>query len=117
MAGALDLDLIPPWVAFPQMDPVELSTDQGLLGAWSTQVWWPFWTVLSEAEREIYLDHWKASDEWRQWLHFSFDVDPDFDAEADLAESEAWLKERAAERDRARPGFFRALRDFLKKRF
>lgn len=85
----------PPWVAFRQLQVEELASHlkQGTAEPWFDQKWRPFWASLSSSERRQYLDHWQATPEWREALRFFFEETPDFDAEADLAESEKHLEE------------------------
>lgn len=84
----------PPWVVFPEIQPDELARhlEQGAAEVWFDEVWRPFWRRLSEGERAEYLTHWQASDDWREAIRFHFDA-PDFDLEADAAESAAYLEQ------------------------
>jgi|SRR3954447_12692320 hypothetical protein len=85
----------PPWIAFPRLDPDELSRHlkQGVAEPWFDQKWRPFWSALSETQRLQYLDHWKASAQWRDAIHFFFEESSDVDAQTDAAESERYLEE------------------------
>jgi hypothetical protein len=93
------IDEPPPWRVFPDMQPLQVAARQGAQEAWADHVWRPFWAALSPVQRQTYFDHWGASDEWRDAIRMAFEVPADFDAEADAAESEAWLAQRRAEQD------------------
>jgi len=83
----------PPWVAFPDIEPAELSRylKQGATEAWFDQQWRPFWSSLSPDQQRDYLDRWHATTEWREAVAFYFNSDPAFDIEQDGRESEAYL--------------------------
>lgn len=98
------LEQSPPWKVFPDMTPWQVAARQGLQETWVDQVWRPFWAALTPTQRQAYLDHWGASDEWRHAIRATFEPDPDFDAEADLAESERYLAERRAAASKAQAG-------------
>lgn len=81
----------PPWIAFERL-PAERfhsSARQGLVEVWFDNVWQPFWSELSRQDKDAYLDHWKAPDDWRKALDL-FEWEP-FDMEQDARESEAYL--------------------------
>jgi hypothetical protein len=88
------LEQVPPWRVFPAMRPVEVAARQGAEEAWVDEVWRPFWASLDAPQRTAYLDHWQASDAWRDAIHHTFDPAPGFDAQADLMESNAHLEQR-----------------------
>jgi hypothetical protein len=98
------LDQAPPWQVFPDLTPADAGARQGAQEAWVDQVWRPFWATLTPAQRQAYLDHWGASDEWRHAIRATFEPEPAFDAEADLTESERHLAERRAAASEAQAG-------------
>lgn len=105
----------PPWIAFPELNPNELAgfLRQGATEAYFYDLWRPFWESLDAGQRAHYLDHWNASPEWREAIHFHFEEDPDFDAEADMRESKEYLERRRTElnaKSSARPWWARLLR-------
>jgi len=57
-------DVPPPWRAFPEYSPFSSGWRQGNGEYWMGQVWHPFWTGLSQAERADYLERWAAPAEW-----------------------------------------------------
>lgn len=90
----------PPWLVFPDLDPQELAgyLRQGATEAYFYNHWRPFWDALDGGQRTQYLDHWKASSEWREAIEFHFNEDPAFDAAADVRESEEHLARHRQER-------------------
>jgi hypothetical protein len=90
----------PPWLVFPDLDPRELAgyLRQGVTEAYFFNHWRPFWDALDGGQRAQYLDHWRASPEWREAIEFHFSEDPAFDAEADVRESEEYLARHRQER-------------------
>ncbi len=95
-------ELQPPWVAFPDLTPDELSRHlkQGLIEAWVDAHWRPFWASLDREEREGYFEYWDASEEWRETIRFFFEPDPDYDPIADQLESEEYLRVMREKRQR-----------------
>lgn len=83
----------PPWQVFPGMQPADAGARQGAQEAWVDQVWRPFWSALTPSQRQAYLAHWGASEEWQQAIRATFEPDPGFDAAADLADSQRHLAE------------------------
>lgn len=97
------LEQSPPWKVFPDMTPWQVAARQGLQETWVDEVWRPFWAGLTPAQRDAYFARWQASEEWQKAIRATFEPDPDFDAEADLAESERYLAERRAAESEAEP--------------
>jgi hypothetical protein len=101
----------PPWQEFPAVEPQVLARylTQGETEWWFDEVWRPFWGALSSEQKELYLEHWKATPEWREAMQV-FEVDPDFDAGADARESEHYLAEmRRAREAQGKPSFLKRL--------
>jgi hypothetical protein len=71
----------PPWEVFRQIEPDELSQylKQGVTEAWFDGLWRPFWSSLSEDERRLYLDFWRASPAWRDAVAFHFQNEDEID--------------------------------------
>jgi hypothetical protein len=64
-------EITPPWIAFPDSDELEGAWGgwrQGYGEGWLDGVWLPFWHRLSDAEQHAYVDKWKASPGWREYL-------------------------------------------------
>lgn len=89
------LDQPPPWQVFPDMTPWQVAARQGVQEAWVDGVWRPYWTGLTPAQREAYFVRWQAGQEWQRAIRAIFEAEPDFDAEADWAESQRFLAQRA----------------------
>ncbi|MDB4986628.1 MAG: hypothetical protein JWN04_1806 [Myxococcaceae bacterium] len=69
----------------------------------------PFWSALSNEQKERNLEHWKATPEWREAMQV-FPIDPDFDAEGDARQSEHYLADmRRAREARVNKSFLRRL--------
>ena len=85
----------PPWVVFPEIEPQELSRylKQGVTEAWFDQQWRPFWLELTPEEKREYLEHWKATEAWREAIAFHFEEEEEFDLEADARESAEYLEQ------------------------
>lgn len=66
----------PLWVAFPDMEPINLTDTQGLYDYVNT-VWADFWMPLTPEQRNDYLKHWEASPEWVEALSFWSERDGD----------------------------------------
>lgn len=68
----------PPWLVFPELNPRELVgfLRQGATEAYFFNHWRPFWNSLDGTRREQYLDHWKATPEWRDAIAFHFNDAP-----------------------------------------
>lgn len=61
-------EIKPPWIVFPNSSPI-YGWNQGGNEYWKTNVWMPFWTAMSEDERESYLEKWQPPDEdWRETI-------------------------------------------------
>lgn len=88
----------PPWQVFPKLPPEDLEAylKQGHTEAWFDQVWKPFWTSLSEEQREQYLGHWSATPEWRDAMYI-FTLHEEIDLKAEWAEFEERSRQRRAE--------------------
>jgi hypothetical protein len=97
------LEQPPPWKIFPTMQPLEVAARQGLQEAWVDQVWRPFWATLTPLQRERYFAHWQASAAWKDAIRGTFEIPADFDAEADLADSQRFFEERARAQAAAEP--------------
>jgi hypothetical protein len=63
------LEQKPLWVSFPEMKPENLTDTQGLYDAVNI-LWSDFWNPLTPEQKEIYLNHWDASQEWREMFRF-----------------------------------------------
>jgi hypothetical protein len=87
---------LPPWKVFPAFTPSMLPATQGAEESWFDEEWRPFWASLSPLERHAYLDHWDATEEWRDALEFFFSKPPEFDSEADAHESAAYLRQQGS---------------------
>jgi hypothetical protein len=61
---ALQLKPVPPWTAFPNMKAGQYGTLKEPFEHWWSQIWLPYWTSLSAAERSRYLLAQHASAEW-----------------------------------------------------
>jgi hypothetical protein len=83
------------------MQADEIGARQGAEEAWIDGVWRPFWAALSAEQRLAYLGHWKASENWREWIRFVCEQPADFDAAEDAADSERLSGERAAAKQAA----------------
>jgi hypothetical protein len=64
----MGLSSIPPWVAFPDVDPEIIGSLQGSIDYWWTWFWLPFWEAKSNKERTDYLIKNNASPEWKEFI-------------------------------------------------
>jgi hypothetical protein len=92
---------------FPFINPDELPQHlkQGIAEPWFDQAWRPFWNGLTDEQKQQYLDHWRASPQWRDAIGFVFGTLYEMAAEGaedDAAEMARW-EARWAERRRSRP--------------
>lgn len=55
---------VPPWVAFPAMEPATYGSLKDPFEYWWSQLWLPFWTALDPAQRHAYLAAHQASPDW-----------------------------------------------------
>lgn len=60
-------EIEPPWIAFPHSESVG-GWNQGYNEEWKRNVWMPFWSGLSDDERNAYFERWQPSEDWRQTL-------------------------------------------------
>ncbi|SEN88938.1 hypothetical protein SAMN05428959_103619 [Duganella sp. CF517] len=65
---ALDLAPPPPWVVFPEADPLALGSLQGAMEHWFDWLFLPFWNSADPATRSRYVAKHGASKEWREFL-------------------------------------------------
>jgi hypothetical protein len=81
----------PPWKVFPDIPAEEFAhhTKQGAGEAYFDQIFRPFWSELSPAQRQRYLDRWCATAAWRDTLAFLLTPDPDIDLASEWAAFEA----------------------------
>ncbi|MFP3756719.1 hypothetical protein D3C87_1712260 [compost metagenome] len=84
----------PPWIVFPHTEPGELAPHvrQGVAEPWFDREWRPFWTSLTPIQRDLYLDGWQASPEWREAIAFVFESFSELDVDQDAKESEEYLR-------------------------
>jgi len=56
----------PPWIQYPQSDPVWGGWRQGVSETWLHDVWLPFWRNITPEARAAFLDrNPPPTDEWR----------------------------------------------------
>jgi hypothetical protein len=67
---ALDLKPMPPWIAFPDVEPMSIGSLQGDIDYWWAWYWLPFWRQSNATERMYYLMKNKSSDDWREFIEF-----------------------------------------------
>lgn len=65
---ALQLDPVPPWLAFPRVEPAAFGSLPPQMDYWWSQLWLPFWSSLDIAQRQIYLERSAASADWRAFI-------------------------------------------------
>lgn len=58
-------DVVPPWLAFPDLGPESSGWRQGDGEAWFNSVWEPFFHDLSNEKKERYLNYYCAPEVWR----------------------------------------------------
>lgn len=56
--------VLPPWIAFPDTLPGDIFWRQEG-ESWALHVWLPFWSQLTEDERENFLNKHNAPEKWR----------------------------------------------------
>jgi len=59
-------DRLPPWRAFPALNPESSGWRQGEGEAWLRLAWHPFWGCLAAGQRSVYLERWRAPAGWAQ---------------------------------------------------
>ncbi len=64
----LDLHPPPPWIVFPEIDPEAVGSLQGSMAYWWDWFFLPYWLAATTEERLRYLDEYKASPEWREFV-------------------------------------------------
>lgn len=55
---------VPPWTAFPKLNPAEYGSLKEPFEYWWSQLWLPFWTTLDAGQRSAYLVEHDAAPEW-----------------------------------------------------
>ncbi len=65
---ALEVRPPPPWLVFPDMDPEAVGSLQGSAAYWWDWFFLPFWSAATAEERRRYLEDFKASPEWREFV-------------------------------------------------
>ena len=65
---SLALDPVPPWRAFPKVEPGNFGNLPEPLEYWWSQLWLPFWSALSPAQRQHYLAQQQATPEWTKFI-------------------------------------------------
>lgn len=65
---SLDLQPVPPWVVFPQLDPDLSGILQGDVDFWWHWFWLPFWNNLTSEEQHNYLVKHHANSKWLSFL-------------------------------------------------
>ena len=59
----------PPWIKYPESDPIWGGWRQGISEAWLHDMWLPFWRGITPEARAAFLDrNPPPSDEWRMYL-------------------------------------------------
>ncbi|MDI7158358.1 hypothetical protein QMM53_17810 [Leptospira santarosai] len=59
----------PPWIVYPENDPVWGGWRQGESEQWFRDIWLPFWQGLGPDERRLYLERFPSPDEdWNLYL-------------------------------------------------
>lgn len=58
----------PPWRVFPDIDPEAVGSLQGSAAYWWDWFFLPFWRAATSAERQRYLEDFKASPDWRECI-------------------------------------------------
>lgn len=58
----------PPWIVFPEIDPEAAGSLQGSTAYWWDWFFMPYWLAATTEERLRYLDEYKASPEWREFV-------------------------------------------------
>ena len=60
-------ELEPPWISFPDSDPLTLWVSWRYGNHWLDTIWKPFWHSMDEDQQAAYLEKWQPpSDEWYQ---------------------------------------------------
>ena len=60
----LQLAPVPPWIAFPKLNPAEYGSLKEPFDYWWSQLWLPFWSTLDAGQRGAYLAARQAAPEW-----------------------------------------------------
>ncbi len=69
-------DIEPPWIQGNGVPPWSGSWRQGRGDFWLQEIWGPFWSGLSNDEREKYLERWQPpDDEWYEYITARWWVD------------------------------------------
>lgn len=59
-------EISPPWIQFPEYPPAaSFWRREG--ESWALIVWLPYWSQLSDSERQNLLDQYEAPEEWRDF--------------------------------------------------
>lgn len=61
---ALRLDPVPPWLAFPKVEPAAFGGLPAQMDYWWGQLWLPFWSGLDQQQRKAYLQRCAAPSDW-----------------------------------------------------
>jgi hypothetical protein len=73
MADENEYDVKPPWIKYPNSDPVWGGWRQGVSEAWLLGTWLPFWRGLQPEERRKYLATFPPPDEeWDFYLNVAW---------------------------------------------
>ena len=64
----LALPPLPPWLAFPDLDPESMGSLQGSLDYWWHTLWLPFWQERSDEDKARYLAVCQAPAAWVEKL-------------------------------------------------
>lgn len=65
---SLSLRPPPPWLVFRDMDPETVGSLQGSAAYWWDWFFLPFWRAATSEERLRYLEEFKSSPEWREFI-------------------------------------------------
>lgn len=66
-------DAFPPWRAFPTYSPETSGWRQGTGEYWWNAAWTPFWSRLSAADKQRYIERWNAPLDWVDRLTLTLD--------------------------------------------
>jgi hypothetical protein len=60
-------EIEPPWISFPDSDPLALWVSWRYGNFWLDTVWKPFWNAMDENQQNAYLKKWRPpNDDWYQ---------------------------------------------------
>jgi hypothetical protein len=63
----------PPWIEYPNSEPIWSGWRQGTSENWLHENWLPFWRALSEEERRSYLQKFPPpTDDWAFYLNVAW---------------------------------------------